>query len=176
MVELFWLAQAVGGIGLIFSILSFNSKTRNGLLAHQSSGSFVYFIHYLMLGGWTGAAMELLVVLRNWVFIKKETHTWAKHDGWMYFFILLALVLLAISWQGYISLLPTIGIISGIYTRWHHPPAKIRLYSLGGLILWIPYNIFIHSIAGTITVLITSVVIIVAILKHDRNTPAPVGL
>jgi hypothetical protein len=167
--SIFWIAQAIGAVGFLFSVLSYNSKTRNAMLAHQSSGSLVYMFHYLLLAGWTGAAMELLVVARNWVFLKKETHAWAGNIRWMYFFMGLTFLLLFFTWQGPISLLPVMGILLGVYTRWHHGPAKIRLFSLVGVILWIPYNIYIQSIAATISGMVMGVIIVIAMIRHDRH-------
>lgn len=169
--SIFWFAQLIGVAGFLFSVLSYNSKTRSAILTHQSSGSLVYMFHYILLGGWTGAAMELLVVMRNWVFLKKETHAWAANIRWMYFFMALALLLLFFTWQGPISLLPVTGILLGVYTRWHHGPAKIRLFSLVGVVLWIPYNIYIQSIAATVSGVVMGLIILVAMARYDIRLP-----
>lgn len=89
----------------------------------------------------------------------------------MYFFMALALASLPFTWQGYISVLPVIGIVLGVYTRWHHSPAKIRIYSLIGAILWLPYNVAVQSVAGTIGGVIVIIAIIFAMVKHDRLAP-----
>lgn len=85
----------------------------------------------------------------------------------MYFFMGLAVVLMVFTWQGPISLLPFVGILLGVYTRWHHGPAKIRLFSLIGVVLWIPYNIYIQSIAATISGVIMGLIILIAMARYD---------
>jgi hypothetical protein len=166
---IFWFAQAVGLMGLIFSVLAYQEKTRNGILSRQSMGSIVYVAHYLLLSAWTGALTNAIVFVRNQVFMRKDEHAWANHPAWMYFFMLLAVAIVPFTWQGYISLLPMVALLLGIYARWYDDPTRIRLFALIGTMLWIPYNIAVHSYAGLAVDAVIAGAIIYGMFTHDRR-------
>ena len=76
--SIFWIAQGIGVIALVFSILSYQSKTRDQILLRQLLGSIVYIVHFTLLSAWTGVVMNAIVVFRNWIFRKKDTESWAS--------------------------------------------------------------------------------------------------
>ncbi len=167
----FWFAQAIGVVALGFSVAAYQSKNREKLLGRQMAGAFVYMAHFSLLSAWTGVAMNALVAVRNWVFSKRDTHAWAADDRWMWFFMALAAVSLYFTWQGYISLLPFLGILTGIYSRWKGDAAMIRFFTIVGCLLWIPYNVVVQSYAGIIVDLVIIGAALWGMWKHDRKPP-----
>ncbi|MBX9765299.1 YgjV family protein [Patescibacteria group bacterium] len=166
---LFWFAQAIGVVALGFSVFSYLAKTRTGILRTQMFGSLVYILHFGLLSGWTGLAMNAIVAVRNWVFIRKDTQKWASHTAWLYVFIIASLGVLPFIWEGYISLLPALAMVIGIYARWQENPAHIRAGTLIGIALWIPYTISVQSYAGTAANFVLLIAVIYGMLKHDRK-------
>jgi len=166
--SVFWLAQAIGLVGLGFSMLAYQSKTRDLLLARQMTGAFTYMLHFGLLSAWTGVAMNGIVALRNWVFVKKDTHAWARNELWMWFFVALVGVSLYFTWQGAISLLPAIAMLLGIYSRWKGTAKEIRAYSLAGCLLWLPYDLSVRSYSGVLVDILVAGVIIFGMWRHDR--------
>lgn len=165
---IFWIAQGIGLIALAVSFSSYQSKHRRDILFRQIIGSVVYVVHFGLLSAWTGLAMNAIVVARNWVFLKKEKAYWASHQAWMWFFMFVSVASLFFTWEGYISLLPAIAMVLGVYARWHEDEKRIRLFALFGVMLWLPYTILVHSYAGTLTQLVLAVAILYGIWKHDR--------
>jgi hypothetical protein len=172
----FWFVQGIGAVGLAFIVYSYASKTRNDILRHQIAGSGIYILHFALLSAWTGALMNVIVIFRNWVFIKKDTRSWAGHPGWILFFILLSIGSLYFSWEGWISLLPVIAVILGIIGRWHDSPAVLRIYGLIGAFLWVPYTIVVHSYSGIVTQIFIIIAIIIGMIRHDRKVEVVTNL
>lgn len=166
----FWIAQGIGLIALCVSFFAYQSKHREEMLNRQFLGSFIYVAHFFLLSAWTGVAINAIVGVRNWVFIKKDSEAWARHPAWLYIFIGLALLSLFFTWEGYISILPTIALCLGVYARWQNQVSHIRLFSLVGMLLWLPYDFVVHSYAGVATELVLGVAILYGIWKHDRPT------
>ena len=168
----FWIAQGIGLIALGFSILAYQAKTREEILGRQMVGSFVYMLHFALLLAWTGVAMNAIVAARNWVFMKNDSEKWAKHIFWMHAFMFASLCALYFTWEGYISLLPGIAMLLGVYARWKGEPSSIRIYSLIGTLMWIPYTVAVSSYSGTLANVVISGAILYGILKHDRPLKA----
>jgi len=165
----FWFIQTVGVIGLIFSILSWNSSTRKKILQLQCWNSLAFLVHYFLLGALAGALMNILVLGRNFVFMKKGERTWADHIAWFYIFSLLSVVGVLLSWKGFITILPAIGIIIGTYAIYQNSPAKIRLFILIACLVWVPYTLVVKSYAGFVSQIVAIVGIIIGIYRLDRK-------
>jgi hypothetical protein len=170
---IFWIAQAIGVVALGFSVYSYQAKTREKILTRQMHGSFVYVLHFFILSAWTGLIMNLIVAARNWVFVKKDTEAWARHPLWLYLFMCIPVGVLPLVWEGWISILPTVAMLFGVYARWKGDASVIRLGTVIGLLLWIPYTVYVESYAGTASNIIILIAVLYSILKNDRkHSPA----
>ena len=65
-----WLVQGLGIIGITASVLSFQCKGTQKLLALRTANEFFFAMQYILLGAYTGAAMNLIGCVRNIVFSK----------------------------------------------------------------------------------------------------------
>lgn len=167
----FWIAQGIGLVALAITFSSYQAKHRHEILSRQIIGAVVYVAHFGMLSAWTGLAMNAIVAVRNWVFLRKSTSYWASHQAWMWFFMALSIGMCFFTWEGYISLFPAMGMVSGVYARWHENERQIRVFSLVGVLLWLPYTLAVHSYAGTLTQIVLAIAVGIGMWKHDR-TPA----
>jgi hypothetical protein len=165
----FWFIQVIGGIALLFVFLSWNAKTRVRIFELQSINLVFFIVHYLLLGAYTGALMCVIVLARNFVFVRKGIHKWASHPTWLYIFCLLAVVALAFSWKGWISLLPVIAVIIGMYGMFKDKPDEMRFYSLWNSLIWIPYTIVVHSYSGLLSQIIGIAGVLSGMYRHDRK-------
>ena len=166
--SIFWLAQGIGAIALALIVFSYQGKIRNQILIRQIFSALIFVVHYAMLFAWTGAFMNAIVVVRNWVFSKKDTNAWANNIAWVVLFSILSVGVLYFSWQGIISIFPVAGVLTGIYARWQDRAAQIRIFGLIGCVLWIVYTIAVDSYVGTVTQLIIAAGVIIGMLRHDR--------
>jgi len=165
----FWITQGLGFIGLVFIILSFQGKTRTQILKKQMFSTIFFTVHFAMLGAFTGATMNIVAGVRNFVFEKKDKKRWASSPWWVVVFILFAGVLLSLSWQGLISLLPFFGIVVGTYARWRDNPFLIRIFSLVGSGLWFVYSIVMVSYPGIVTEVFVMSSILMGIWQVDMK-------
>ncbi len=166
---LFWFAQAIGIVALGFSVMSYQAKTRAKILNIQFLGSLVYMLHFGLLSAWTGLVMNAIVAARNWVFVRKDAEKWASHPAWLYGFMFASVGSLFFVWEGYISLLPALSMVLGVYARWQENPARIRIATLIGVLMWIPYTVAVESYAGTAAQFVVLAAVIYGMLKHDRR-------
>jgi hypothetical protein len=135
--------QSLGWIALIFSLLVFQVNKRDNMLKLHLYASLFYSVHFFLLGGYSGAAVNLVNALRNYSFFKVSK----KREGWILpiFFIALFIAVVLLSWQGWISLLPMIGAICGTLAFWQKSPKWIRIFSLFVAPSWFLYAALIGS-------------------------------
>lgn len=165
----FWVIQAIGIIGLVFIVFAWNSRTRLKIIKHQSIGVSIFIIHYFLLGAYSGAMMSSVTLVRNLVFFQKGKRKWANSPIWIFVFILICVVSISFVWNRWISILPMIGVILGIFSISSENPARMRLLMLFASLVWIPYSIVVHSYSGLLNQIVGATAILVGMYRHDRK-------
>ena len=72
------LIEAIGILGIIASIISFQCKKHSRLLLFRSANESLFALQYGLLGAYTGMAMNVIGVVRNIVFtelVKRKKST-----------------------------------------------------------------------------------------------------
>lgn len=165
----FWFIQVIGAIALIFIVLAWNAKNRKNIFILQSVNLAFFIVHYLLLSAYAGAAMCTVVLARNFVFMHKTEKKWASHIAWLYGFIIVAIGVLIIFWNGWVTILPVLGVVISMYAMWKDKPAQMRFFMLMSCIVWIPYTLIVQSWPGLFSQIIGVIGILVGMYRLDRN-------
>lgn len=158
--------QAIGFFGLFFTIISFQSNQGKKILYFQVISASFFFIHFLLLGAITGSIMNVLSIIRNYIFYCREKK-WANKPIWLYIFILAFMFATLLTWESSYSILPMIGMITSTIGLWMKNPTYIRLVLLLSPPCWFVYNFISGSIPGMIGDLSILVSIIVGFIRFD---------
>ena len=156
-----FLIQGIGfvGIGLNLIAVQFNKHWQIVLLKTLGSAAFV--LQYVLLKAWTGAAMDGIGILRNVIFI------FAVKNGkptfiWIILFAALTLILGAVTFEGWISLLAITAKLLSCISYGINSARTIRMLNLPSSGLWLTYNYLHFSIAGIVNELLVITSIIIA--------------
>lgn len=159
---------------MIFSILAFMAlilsiciKDREKSLGVQSLNCLFEAMYSFTINAFTGAFLSIINFIRTFIFMQS-----VKIKRNIYVFILIMfesiIVLNCIyTWNGIISLLPTIGSIIRTYCLWQSNMKLVRISGITTGILYGLYYLYYQSwfiVAGDIILLITS---IISIYKYD---------
>lgn len=157
--------QALGVVALLFSMLVFQAGKRKKMLKLHTGASLLYSVHFFLLGGYSGAIVNLVNAIRNYSFYKlsKKSSNWSMPI----FFIILFTVAGLVSWQGPASLLPIIGAISGTIAFWQRDPKWIRIFSLFVSPAWFIYALLIGSYPMMISEIIMFSSDIIGMFRYD---------
>ena len=108
---LFLIGQIVGVIATVFTVLSFQTKSRLKLLVVQTVGSALWSIHYIMFGEPTGSALNLISIVRNLIYSKKKDWRWAESYATPAVISVLSVVLSLLTYKNLFSLLPMVATV-----------------------------------------------------------------
>ena len=64
-----YIGQGIGIIGLLFAVISFQKNSSKGILLFQILASTAFILHFLLIGAYTGSALNFIGVVRNLLFI-----------------------------------------------------------------------------------------------------------
>lgn len=164
------IAQLVGVVAMLVAFLSFQAKTSRKILILQATANCIWTVHYLILGAYTGAMLNLFAVARNITYSflnKKET---VNKTYYAIGFAVLCIVLSLFTYQNLWSLLPMIGSTIQTFSFACKNANKLRLFTLMGSPFWLTYNLASTSIAGTITELVCMCSMLIGMWRYREKT------
>lgn len=158
------LIQLVGFCGTLLFFFSYQCKSNRGLFRVQLASYVFYTAHLLLLGAVTGGISYVMNTFRSfclgskWKFGRSKT---------MCALICMAqLLVLALTWDGWISILPVAANIATTVSGYTHNPRKLRVAGMFiNSPLWILYDVATGSLAGIIDELVTEISMLVSILR-----------
>ncbi len=122
---MFYIAQLLGIIALVILMMSFQKNKKDTLLKYQIFSSLLFALQYLFLNAISGCLMNLMTMIRNLIYKKFNDKIPIIY---LILVIICMIILSIISYNGPISLLPTIAVILYSIALWQK---KLTLIARG---------------------------------------------
>ena len=168
MSPLFVAAQICGIGGMIGLFLSFQAKTTVKICLTQSIACVFLTTQFLLLGAWTGAALNGLSLFRNVVYANGNKK-WASGIIWPIGFSLANIVFTSFSWEGYISLLPMTALILSNFGLRIRNAQLSRLVNLPTSPMWLIYNMGSGAYMSIITEILVTSSILLGLWRYRKE-------
>jgi hypothetical protein len=162
------IAQGIGFIALAIEFYIMQCNHREKMLKFKLMGHALFFLHYFFLGALTGSIVNIVGGIRVYIFKKRFNKNWAYNKILPYIFTIAFLSIGIFTWDGYISLLPVMGMVLGTIAFWSKETKQIRILLLLSIMPWIIYNILVQSYAGIIGSTIILISNFIGIYRFDR--------
>ena len=157
---------------MIFSVLAFVAlllsvciKDRKKSLTVQSLNCLFEAIYDFIVSAYTGAILSIINFIRTILFINKEKFS---NKGYFFLFLFFEIIITInciLTWQGYISLLPTIGSMIRVYCLWQ---TNMKLVRLSGLTTGVLYGLYYSYYDAWFLVIGDILLFIISILSIYR--------
>lgn len=171
-----FVTQLIGFFGLCCNVISYQQKKKTALILCQLFGGLLFAVHFLMLGSYIGAMMNVIAFIRAIVFSRnigseRLKHIWAGGLVALCFVCyVLNFTLFKMEWglaNGIIQALPILAMFFAITSFTMKDAGRIRIFSLFASPLWLVYNVIVHSLGGAICEILSLVSILLGIIRHD---------
>lgn len=159
------LTQMIGFAGTILYFASFQCKSNRNLFRVQFLSYLFYTLHLLLLGAVTGGVSYILNTVRSLCLGSR----WAFGKSRAMCVILCALQLsaLALTWAGWISVLPVAANIASTIGGYTHNGRSIRIAGMFiNSPLWIIYDVLVGSWAGIADEVVSEASMLLSILRY----------
>jgi len=160
------LIRVFGILGMAGAVSSFQCKTHKQILLLSTLSELAFALQYILLGSYTGAAMNLMGCVRKLVFAQRVAKGKDNRIAILLFcvFFVIAGIL---TWQGPVSLFITAAkcITTIAYGSKH--PFVIRTLNLFSNFAWLIYDWYALSYEGALSDLISIVSILLGIVRLD---------
>ncbi|MBQ9070362.1 MAG: YgjV family protein [Clostridia bacterium] len=144
-----FIGQILGIVAIILGFITYQIKSQSRLLFVQSTVAFIFSIHYLLLGAYSGMAMNIVAVIRNFAY-NRRVKKGIDSKVIPVFFVVLQAVMCAITWEAWYSVFILLGLCGNTYCMSFKSSQNIRKSILVTCPLVFTYNVFAGSIGGSI--------------------------
>ena len=170
-------AQIVGYIAVAENLLIYISNRRDRILLFKFISDALWLINYLLIGGFTGAVLNVVAMTREAVFSVRDRYQWAGSKWIPVLFLALTWISPVMEWItarqfSWLPLLPAFGsmiLLLGLYIR---STMLCKVSSLLGNGLWLTYAALLANwagVVGNILLLISAVIGILHEKKPEEN-------
>ena len=162
------LANLIGIAAVVMFVLSYQRKTRRGILFLNAGSRVFYVLQYLLLGAFEGAVLDIVALLVS-LLARHRDADWQKKHAVPVILCANAFVIGAglACWQNGYSLLPIAGVLFETGALWLRRERQIRFLSFFGAPFWLAYNLICSAYGSAVGNILTMVSIGIAIVRYD---------
>ena len=92
--------QAIGFVGVLFFIISYQIKSNKMLFLLQLLGTATFCCQFLLLGATSGAANLIGIIVRNGLLMKYRDWAWIRSKWTIAIFLVFFTIAFIFTWQG----------------------------------------------------------------------------
>lgn len=169
---MFIASQIIGVIVIIISVLSLKHKDKGKLLRNQTIAAALNIVAVLLVNGTSGAANQFVGLVRKyWFYINAKK---GKKNSILLLLLFSSAAVLAtvLTWEGAISLLPMVAIISVTYALWQNNIYVLRYVIMIGNTTYATYNIIVKAYtvaANEIVMLVATIISLVYLYSQNKK-------
>ena len=163
-----YVATAVGLLAVVTYVLSYQLKTRRGIVFFGALSRALYVVQYILLGALEGAVLDVLGIVASVLAGRKHTPFVKKHLRVIVVVLNLAMVASGLLfYKNVFSLLPLLGVMLQTGAFWLDDEKSIRRMSLSGSPFWLTYNLINRAYGSVVGDVLCIVSLVVAMLRYD---------
>ena len=156
--------QLIGVAGTLLFFLSYQCRSNRNLFRVQLLSYLFYTAHLLLLGALPGGVSYMINTLRS--FCLGSRWKFAHSQGMCAIICAMQLAALALTWSGWVSILPVAANIAATLGGYTHNPRKLRIAGMFvNSPLWIVYDVCVGSWAGLLDEAVTEGSMILSIVR-----------
>lgn len=163
------IAQILGILALGVTIVCYQFNSQKKILAAQMIAATLFTVNLALLGGMSGALLNIHGICRALTFYQRGKHKWADSPFWVWFYIVAAVVCVAVTYKSPVDILPLVGQIFTTISFFMKDAAKIRLFTLPSPPCWFIYHLTTGNIGGTLNEIFVISSIIIGMIRLDRK-------
>jgi len=161
------IAQILGILALIVTIVCYQFNSQKKILAAQMLAATLFTVNLALLGGMSGALLNIHGICRALTFYQRGRYKWADSPFWVWFYIIAGAVCVAVTYQSPLDLLPLIGQTCTTVAFFMKDAAKIRLLTLPSPPCWFIYHLAQSNIGGVLNEAFVMGSIVVGAIRYD---------
>lgn len=164
------MVQAIGYVALLISVLSLQAKQTKYMYLLQGASNLIFCVQMLLLGGYTGAVTQFVIMCKNFLLGNLDRWPWVKKRITLVIYTVICCILSAITWAGPLSLLPAVATVVGGIAYWSNNYNFIRWEIITlGCPLWIIYDVIVGSTGAAVSQSLNIVSAVIGMIREKKR-------
>ena len=163
------IAQIIGFTAFIVSIIAYHRKHKKNILSNMIWSNGLNLLHYLLLDAYSGCITKIIAICRDSFIILKEKNNIFSKRIFLLIFLLIYILIAIITYNGILSTFPLIAAMIYIIPIWNGNEIIVKKTAFLCYFLWLFYNIFVFSIAGIVSNIISIISTFIAIFNTRKS-------
>lgn len=161
------IANIIGIAAVILFVLSYQQKTRRGIVICNSVSRGLYVLQYLLLFAFEGAVLDIVGIIASVLAQNKDKPLIKKNLKLIIIGVNLVIIITGILlYKNIFSLLPMFGVLLHTGAFWLTNEKHIRKISFLGSPFWFIYNLISGAYGSAIGDMMTMVSIVLAMIRY----------
>jgi len=156
----------------LFCLSYFQNKKCHVLISNIGAHT-LQTIAFLLIGGYTGMAMDIILILRDTFFYREEKSqkesSMTRKRIILFFFVTVIIVSTIFTYNGFLSLLSVFATLISTYAIWQNKVEVYRFLGIPVSMLWLGYQISLKAIFAIILESILLISTIIGYIKGKNN-------
>lgn len=144
------ITQLIGFIGAGFAVASFQSRKHGTIMILKTISEAVFSVQLILLGAFTGVAMNCIGSIRNLVFAGRVSKG-KSTKPFIVVFSVITVILGMLTWSGPVSALAITAKLITTCAYGMKNATLVRRFTIPSCLCWVVYNVLIRSFAGILT-------------------------
>ncbi len=167
------IATVIGILAVVIYIASYQFKNRKAIVFMYTVSNFLYVVQYILLGAFTGMAMDTLAFIVSILASKRDNEIIYKYRK-VIIAVFDALMIIAglVLYENIFSLFAIVGVILETTALWNKDENKIRILTLIGSPFWLTYNTASMAVGSILGNVINIVSLTIALIRYRKKPTA----
>lgn len=165
---LYYLGQFLGIVAVILGFVSFQMKTPKKILACQITVAFLFAAHYMLIGAFDAAPLNLLAAVSNILYYFRAKRG-SKSLFEPIFYIAMITVIGILTWESWYTLILMFGLYATAVGLSLTEPQNTRKVMLIKAPLCLVYNALVLSVGGVIYESAVLASAIIGLIKYRKG-------
>lgn len=160
-------SQIIGFMAFIASLIAYQRNKKKDILITMIISNILNLIHYYLLNAYSGLLTKLIAILRDIFIVNKTKKKYLNNILFLVIFILIYILAMIYTYSNILSIFPLIAALIYLIPTWYGNGKIVKYTALICYLLWLGYNIFVLSIAGITSNIISILSIIISIKRSN---------
>ncbi len=166
-IEMFIVAQLFGILTIISNVIAMQMKNKKQIIFCYILANFFSSINFMLLKSYSGAIICLFAIIQTFINNFFEKNEKKMPYTLISLYIIISIILGAITFRTYIDILPIICSILYTLIIIQNKEKNIRKIALINIMIWVVYDILYKAYTASISDSITTISTIIGIYRFD---------
>ncbi len=171
----FLISQGVGFLAMAAGMISYQRRTRIGIITFNAVSNVLWVIQYFMLGAYSAVVANAIAAVRNIVYCLRGRWKPADSRAMPLIFACIFAISGVFTYRTPFDILPVLAMCIASFAFFFKSERLIRWLSVGVAALWLSFSVYAGSISGMISDSMNLITIIIGIIRYRKLYSEPVA-